>query len=155
LLIQIHALKALAYHAQGAADRALQSLGRALTLAEPEGYVRLFADEGAPMTDLLLESVERGAAPKYAHKLLSALGVERHEREANASKSSAALAEPLTDREMQVLRLLSTHLSSNEIADRLYISANTARFHIKNIYGKLGVHRRSDAIQRASALKLL
>jgi LuxR family maltose regulon positive regulatory protein len=156
MLIEIHVLKALAHRAQEDINQAMNVFERALSLAEPEGYVRIFADEGEPVVELLREATLRGIAVDYAGKLLTALGVEAQQRRGVArAEPSSALVEPLTEREMEVLRLLNTHLSSTEIAERLYISVNTARFHIKNIYGKLGVHRRSDAVQRARDLRLL
>jgi len=133
MLIEIYALQALAYQAQGDLEQAVAALERALSLAEPEGHVRIFADEGEPMARLLQEAARRGIAPPQTQPL----------------------PEPLSARELEVLRLLNTHLSSTEIAEQLFISVNTARFHIKNIYGKLGVHSRSEAIQRARELGLL
>jgi LuxR family maltose regulon positive regulatory protein len=160
MLVEIHVLQALAYQAQGDLDRAMDALGCALSLAEPKGYVGTFVGEGEPMRVLLREAAKRGIArdiaPEYVRELLTALGVE--ERKAPAAPVPplpSALAEPLSARELEVLRLLDTHLSSTEIAGRLYISANTVRFHIKNVYGKLGVHRRSEAIRRAEELELL
>jgi LuxR family transcriptional regulator, maltose regulon positive regulatory protein len=85
--------------------------------------------------------------------LLAALGAK--ERESSATLVPSVLTEPLSERELEVLQLLNTHLSSTEIAEQLCISANTVRFHIKNIYGKLSVHSRSDAVQRAEVLGLL
>jgi len=156
MLIEIHVLKALAYRAQGNIAQAMKAFGCALYLAEPEGYVRIFADEGEPVVELLQEAAARGMAVDYVGKLLAALGAEVGQgREAGKAEVSSALIEPLTEREMEVLRLLNTQLSSTEIAGKLYISVNTARFHIKNIYGKLGVHRRSDAVRRARELGLL
>jgi LuxR family maltose regulon positive regulatory protein len=156
MLIEIHMLEALCLQAEGNMDQAVQVLQHALTLARPEGYVRIFADEGEPVLQLLQEAAERGIAKEYTHILLSTLGIEtRGPQGTKKTESASSLAEPLTGREMEVLRLLSSHLSSTEIADTLFVSANTARFHIKNIYSKLGVHRRSDAVQRARGLGLL
>jgi LuxR family maltose regulon positive regulatory protein len=156
MLIEIHVLKALAHRDHGDIDEAMKAFERALSLAEPEGYVRIFADEGEPVAELLREAARRGIAVDYVSKLWAALGMEvRQGRRAEKAEPPSALVEPLTEREMEVLELLNTHLSSTEIAERLYVSANTARFHIKNIYGKLGVHRRSDAVVRARELKLL
>jgi LuxR family maltose regulon positive regulatory protein len=159
MLVEIYVLQALAYQAQGDVDRAMDALERALSLAEPKGYVSIFASEGEPMRVLLREAAKRGIArniaPEYVSELLTALGVE--ERKAPAAPLPpipSALAEPLSERELEVLRLLNTHLSSTEIAERLCISANTVRFHIKNVYGKIGVHSRSDAVQRARELGL-
>jgi LuxR family maltose regulon positive regulatory protein len=164
ILIEIHALQALTLQALGDLDQALTALEHALSLAEPEGYVRIFADEGEPMAKLLREAARRGIAVEYVGKLLAAFGAEKR-RSGGIGEQVAppaplplrpsALLEPLSERELEVLRLLTTHLSSTEIAERLYISPNTVRYHIKNIYGKLGVHSRSDAVQRARELGLL
>jgi len=155
MLIEIHVLKALAYRAQGDIDQAMKAFECALSLAAPEGYVRTLADEGEPVVELLREAAVRGIATDYVSELLAAMGVEVQRRKGTARvEAPSDLVEPLTEREMEVLRLLNTHLSSAEIAERLYVSVNTARFHIKNIYGKLGVHRRSDAVQRARDLTL-
>jgi len=159
MLVEIYALQALAYQAQGDTGQAMAALQRALSLAEPAGYVRIFADEASPMARLLQEAVRRGVtrgiAPEYANKLLAALGVAEYSEEPHPYPHTQPLPEPLSERELEVLRLLNTHLSSTEIAERLYITPNTARYHIKNIYGKLDVHSRSDAVQRARELGLL
>ncbi|MBC7250313.1 MAG: tetratricopeptide repeat protein [Anaerolineae bacterium] len=153
MLIEIHILQALAAQALGNTQQAMTSLQRALSLAEAEGYTRLFLDEGAPMVQLLRELVKRDATATYAHKLLAALGPEAQED--REQKVAASLVEPLSARELEILRLLRTHLTSTEMAEELCISVNTVRYHIKNIYGKLGVHSRSEAVQRAEALGLL
>ena len=146
--IKILILQALALQARGDGEGALAALARALTLAEPSGYVRTFIDEGAPMRELLLQAIAADVAASYAGKLLAAL-----EEETKPSRSP--LVEPLSERELEVLRLLTTSLSSTEIAQELFISVNTVRSHIKNIYGKLDVHQRRDAVQRARELGLL
>jgi LuxR family maltose regulon positive regulatory protein len=123
-----------------------------LSLAEPEGYVRIFVDEGEPMAELLRHAASRGIAPTYVAKLLAAFEVEGL---AVSPSNLQPLIEPLSERELEVLRLLTTHLSSTEIADELVISVNTVRSHIKSIYSKLNVHSRMDAVQRAKELELL
>jgi LuxR family maltose regulon positive regulatory protein len=163
MLVEIHVLQALACQAQGDLDRAMDALGDALALAEPKGYVGIFAGEaspggeGEPMRVLLREAAKRGIMPGYVNKLLAACGVSEYGGvgEPRPYPQVQSLPEPLSERELEVLRLLNTHLSSTEIAERLCISANTVRFHIKNVYGKLGVHSRSDAVQRAGELGLL
>jgi LuxR family maltose regulon positive regulatory protein len=149
--IEILALRALALHAQGDTAKALIPLERALSLAKPEGYVRVFADEGPPMAELLHHAASRGLMPDYMRTLLAAFGSI-----STLSPSEApVLAEPLSDREVEVLQLLATRLSSQEIASELSISVHTARTHIRNIYGKLDVHSRAEAAERARALKLI
>jgi len=153
LLIEIHILQALASQALGDTRQAMTSLRRALALAEPEGYTRLFLDEGTPMIQLLRKLVRHDATATYAHKLLGALGPEAADKRKH--DSVGFLTEPLSARELEILRLLRTHLTSTEMADELCISVNTVRYHIKNIYSKLGVHSRSEAAQRARELGLL
>jgi len=147
--IKVLILKALALHAAGDGKGALATLTRALTLAEPGGYVRVFIDEGAVMGKLLRQATTRGIRLDYVDKLLAAVEGETDER------GTTELVEPLTDREMELLRLLTTRLSSREIAKKLVISVNTVRSHTKNIYSKLDVHSRHAAIAQAKELKLL
>jgi len=121
-------------------------LRRALALAEPEGYVRTFVDEGKSMAALLRYALSQGVAPGYVGQLLAAFG---------ESAGVQPLAEPLTAREFEVLRLIVDGLKNQEIADRLVISIATVKRHISNIYAKLGVHRRTQAIARTQELDLL
>jgi LuxR family maltose regulon positive regulatory protein len=150
--IEILILQALALHVQGKMDRALSALDRALSLAEPQGYVRAFIDEGAPMGELLRQAVAQGIAVDYVSKLLAALGAE--EQEARPS-TGTQLAEPLTERELEVLRLLVVGLPNKEIARTLVIAVGTVKQHLKNIYGKLEVHNRTEAANRARDLGLV
>ncbi len=160
--IEILALQALAYQAQGDVTQALMALERALSLAEPEGYVRIFVDEGQPMAELLRRAVARGIAADYVGELLAAFCSEAEYPKATATPPysscvlpASSVVEPLTERELEVLRLLTSHLSSTEIAEELFVAASTVRSHIKSIYSKLNVHSRSDAVQQAKDLRLL
>jgi LuxR family maltose regulon positive regulatory protein len=144
-------LRALALQARGDVDQAMTPLARALALAEPEGYVRVFVDEGPAMAELLRHAASRGIAPEYASRLLAASDVPEYAMRT----STQPLIEPLSERELEVLRLLPTHLSSTEIAEELVIAPSTVRSHVKSIYGKLNVHSRKDAVQRARELGLL
>jgi LuxR family maltose regulon positive regulatory protein len=155
IVIQILILQALALQTRGESEQAMAALKRALTLAEPEGYVRVFIDEGAPIGELLLKAATQGIAVDYIGKLLAALESETVDAQSTTPPAPSALVDPLSERELEVLRLLTTHLSSTEIAQELFISVNTVRSHIKSIYGKLNVHSRKDAIQRAQELELL
>jgi LuxR family maltose regulon positive regulatory protein len=146
--IELFILQALVLQAQGEGDRALAALERALSLAEPEGYVRVFISEGAPMGELLRQAAVRGIRLDYVGKLLAALEGEMHKRGMTES------IEPLSEREMEVLRLLTTPLSAPDIAKELYVSVHTVRSHIRSIYRKLNVHKRMEAIQRAKELEL-
>jgi LuxR family maltose regulon positive regulatory protein len=157
LAIEIQILRALACHGDGQNEQARSALAEALCLAEPGGYVRVFLDEGASMARLLRQAGSQGIAPAYVAKLLAAFAREES-AEADAESSyphTQPLIEPLSERELQVLRLLATGLSNPEVADELYIAVSTVRSHCKSIYGKLNVHRRWDAIQRAQELGLI
>ncbi|MGH2350655.1 MAG: LuxR C-terminal-related transcriptional regulator [Chloroflexota bacterium] len=149
-VIEILVLQALAHQLRGDSRSALAPLERALTLAEPESFVRIFVDEGPPMAVLLEEAAERGIAPGYARRLLTALG-----RAEDRTPAEQALIEPLSERELEVLRLLGTELDGPEIARELVVSLNTVRTHTKNIYAKLGVNSRRAAVRRAAELDLL
>jgi LuxR family maltose regulon positive regulatory protein len=148
--IEVWVYRALALQALGDQDQALTALEHALSLAEPEGYMRIFIDEGAPMGRLLRQAIARGVATDYARYLLSAL-----ETKADHRQPQVELVEPLSEREFEVLQFLPTNLTAPQIARKLHIAPTTVRTHIKNIYGKLGVHSRMEAITRAKKLKLL
>ncbi len=149
-VIEILVLQALAHHAQGDIPRALDPLERALALAEPEGYVRIFLDEGPPMAELLREAAKHGTAPNYVRELRAAFGKAEGQRSANQ-----LLVERLSKRELEVLGLLRTELNGPEIARELVVSLATIRTHTQNIYSKLGVNNRRAAVRRAEELDLL
>jgi LuxR family maltose regulon positive regulatory protein len=135
----------------------MTSLERALSLAEPGGFIRIFVDEGPPMARLLYDAFKRGIAPEYTRRLLAAFPVAETE-ESEPSKSQVAeseLIEPLSDRELEVLELIADGLTNREIASRLFLSLNTVKVHTRNVYGKLGVHSRTQAVARAQALGIL
>jgi LuxR family maltose regulon positive regulatory protein len=158
--IEILALEAVALQAKGEKEQAVGTLARALALAEPEGYVRTFADEGSPMAALLSEALDakqRGRlAPDvpayYLRKLSAAL-----ERDASSAAAPAGveLREPLSERELEVLALLAAGKSNQQIASELFVALSTVKTHIKNIYGKLDVRNRTQAVMRARELHLL
>jgi LuxR family maltose regulon positive regulatory protein len=155
-VIEILVLQALAQHAQGDLPRALDPLERALALAEPEGYVRIFVDKGPPMAALLREAAKQGIAPNYVRQLRAAFGkAAALEKAADRRSITQPLIEPLTERELQVLGLLGTELNGPEIAAELVVSLNTMRTHTKHIYHKLGVNSREAAVRRAEELYLL
>lgn len=155
-VIEVCLLKAVAWQALGDLPAALAALERALTLAEPEGYVRLFLDEGPPASRLLYRAAERGIRPAYAGRLLAAFpeaGAAFTPRGPSASPSR--LVEPLSEREHQLLQLIAEGMTNKEIAQRLVLSVGTVKVHAHNIYGKLGVSGRTQALTKARELGLL
>jgi len=165
-VIEILVLQALAYEAQGDIPAALVPLERALTLAEPEGYVCVFVDEGLPMARLLGETVVSETMPAYTNKLLAVLQADGHSVADNATLPPAQplVEQPevdqppvdsLSKREMEILILIADGLRNKEIAEQLMISLNTVLYHIKNIYSKLGVNKRTLAVAKAKELNLI
>ena len=155
-VIEILVLQSLAYQAQDDTTHALASLERALELAEPEDYVRIFVDEGEPMARLLSEAAERGISPEYADRLLAASDAEERKSEDEPHRPPAqSLTEPLSGRELEVLRLIARGLSNREISERLFLAIITVKGHNRNIFRKLGAGRRTEAVARARELGLL
>jgi LuxR family maltose regulon positive regulatory protein len=162
-VIEPLALQAVALHAQGEASAALVALERALVLAEPEGYIRTFVDEGQQMAALLREALARGIAPAYVEHLLAAFRPPDTEIQGDGAAGSvpshrltaSMLTEPVTARELEVLRLLAAGASNAEMARDLVVEQSTIKTHLINLYGKLGVHSRTQAVARARALHLL
>jgi LuxR family maltose regulon positive regulatory protein len=151
-------LIALAHHALGNRQTALDSLSQALTLAEPQGYVRLFVDEGQPMEELLRIAFSQNISPDYASKLLAAFpnyALSAVPIDKELTVNTQVMIEPLSQREIEVLRLIAEGYKYKEIAERLVVSINTVRHHIRNVYGKLDVNNRTQAIARAKELNLL
>ncbi|MDD3828351.1 MAG: LuxR C-terminal-related transcriptional regulator [Anaerolineae bacterium] len=147
-VIEIYILRALATPDPG---KAMEALGQALHLGEPEGYVRQFLDAGEPALRLLQQAAVRGIAPGYTARLLAAFGPAPGARRAAAQP----LVEPLSARELEVLHLLAEDLSNREIGRRLFISLPTVKSHTRNIYDKLSVHDREEAVARARDLNIL
>lgn len=166
LTVKFLILQALAFQALGQIDQAVRPLGRALAIAEPEGIARLFLDEGPAVVQLLYEATRRGFSAVYAGKLLSAFDLEAEDRKLATEKQRVAVSaaarginepiiEPLSERETEVLALIAGGLSNREIAQKLYLSISTVKVHTYNIYGKLGVHSRTQAVAKARALGIL
>ncbi|MGD1993577.1 MAG: LuxR C-terminal-related transcriptional regulator [Anaerolineae bacterium] len=155
--LKVMVLQAVALHALGEKDEAIQLLGDTLELAEREGFVRIFFDEGRPMARLLYEALSRGNSPDYVRRLLAAFPVDEPKK-TSSSKAEALefdLIESLSERELEVLQLVAAGLTNREIAARLYLSPNTVKVHTRNIYGKLGVNNRTQAAARGRALGIL
>jgi LuxR family maltose regulon positive regulatory protein len=157
-VIEIFTLQALAQQALGDTEQALTTIERALSLAEPEGYIRLFVDEGKPMAKLLSRMKPAGGRMKeYINKLLAAFE-EKEIHPSFLAKQGVVpppLIEPLSERELEVLRLIAAGLTNQEIAQKLFIAVTTAKKHASNIIGKLGVTNRTQAVTRARELELL
>lgn len=161
-VIEIQMLRALAHQSLGGSSQALSALEQSLSAAQPEGYLRLFADEGLPLKSLLQTAQDKnGRLKPYISTLLTAFGEKAIIQPAALRQAQdrpfnlQPLIEPLTKRELKTLHLLATDLSVPEIADELVVAVSTVRSHTKSIYGKLGVHSRHEAVHRAKALKLL
>ncbi|MFZ5918226.1 MAG: LuxR C-terminal-related transcriptional regulator [Chloroflexota bacterium] len=150
-VVEILLITALIWQELGSPDRAGMAVDRALELSRPEGFVRLYLDEGPPMADLLKQATHRGAAANYVRRLLEAFGASGVAGLAQADD----LAEPLTEREIEVLRLLAVGLSNREIAAELVVSLTTVKAHARHIYNKLDVQNRTQAAARARELNLL
>jgi LuxR family maltose regulon positive regulatory protein len=149
-VIEVLVLQALAFQAKRDTHQAMAALERALALAQPEGYCRVFLDEGEPMAKLLFQAKTHRIGREYASELLSALG-EVYSAELPPAQ---LLIEPLTLRELEVLKLIEAGYSNQDIADKLVISIPTVKRHISNIYAKLGVESRTKAVSLAKELRL-
>jgi LuxR family maltose regulon positive regulatory protein len=154
--LRVMALQALAYQAQGEMDTAIRLLAETLALAEPEGFIRLFIDEGLPMAQLLSEAAAQGLTSDYTEKLLAAFAAEAQKRQAQSAVPPAQfLIEPLSERELEVLHLVAQGLSNHEIGERLFLALSTVKGHNQKIFGKLQVQRRTEAVARARELGLV
>jgi LuxR family maltose regulon positive regulatory protein len=153
--IEVLILQALGLQARGADLEALPALERALVLAQHGGWMRTFLDEGQRLVPLLRQAAERGTAPSHAALLLAAAEGRSAPGEQRVSRELAALVEPLSDRELEVLRLIAQGLTNREVAQRLFIAQGTVKAHASSIYGKLGVNNRAQAVAQATALGLL
>jgi len=160
--IEVLALEALLHHAQGRAQSALAALEQAVTLAQPGGFVRVFVDLGPDMAVLLGQLAAKGAAGvggaarDYVEQLLRGFAAERTSPQpVKQNDAQTHMIEPLTPREQEVLELLAQRMTAKEIAQKLVVSDQTIKRHRVNVYQKLGVHTRRDAIAAAVALGLL
>jgi LuxR family maltose regulon positive regulatory protein len=154
-VIEVQVLQALGFQAAGKADPAMNILAQALMQAEPEGYIRTFVDEGRPMAALLHRALSRGVTADYTARLLAAFPSVDQGIQPSPPPVAVPFNEPLSERELEVLRRLATGASNQEIAEELSIAPNTARKHVSNIIGKLGVNNRTQAVSRGRDLGLL
>jgi len=162
--IDVLALKALLYDSQNDESAALMALTDSLTLAEPGGFTRLFVDLGPPMADLLKKLVRQNIAVGFIGRILAAFRADEQTVILDQADQPATdqplsttqpLFEPLTNRELEILNLLAQRLSTKEIAGNLFISPATVKKHLNNIYGKLTVSNRQQAVAKASQLNII
>jgi LuxR family maltose regulon positive regulatory protein len=152
--LKVLVLQALALQAQGELDQAVHVLVDALTLAEPGGFIRSFADEGPPMARLLRAVAADGMMSTYVGKLLAVC----EDADCSCRPPAAAaqpLIEPLSQRELDVLRLIAQGCSNRDISQQLFLALDTVKGHNRKIFGKLQVQRRTEAVARARELGLL
>lgn len=152
--LKVMVIQAVAFHEHGEKDKAVQLLGDALVLAAPSGFIRIFIDEGILMARLLFDAAARGMMPNYIDKLLTAFEGEQKRKEKFALPDQT-LIEPLSQRELEVLKLIAQGLSNQEISERLFLALSTVKGHNRIIFGKLQVQRRTEAVARARQLGLL
>jgi LuxR family maltose regulon positive regulatory protein len=157
--LKVTILQAIAYHMLGQQDEAVRLLDEALAMAAPGGFVRIFVDAGLPMAQLLSVAAAKGMMPEYVDKLLAAFDAEKqaaaHKPSQVITPPAQPLIEPLSPRELEVLHLVAEGLSNREIGERLFIALDTVKGHNRRIFGKLQVHRRTEAVALARELGLL
>lgn len=148
-------LLAIVQQALGRMNEAIMLLQEVMLVAEREQLIRVFLDEGEPMRLLVSEGAARGVSPAYVAKLLAAWSTEPGAVDVSKSNSDARLIEPLSERETEILRLIAQGLSNQEISERLFLALSTVKGHNQNLFGKLQVQRRTEAVARARELGLL
>lgn len=153
-VIEILTLAALIHQAEGDTPRALTALQQALALAEPEGFLRIFVDEGEPLRRLLRHAGARGLSEAYVQRLLTAFDTPGRPSP-GSRRAASALPQPLTPREIEILRLVAAGMRNREIAKHLFVSPSTVKRHVANVFGKLDVGNRTAAVARANELQLL
>ncbi|NJN54686.1 MAG: LuxR family transcriptional regulator, partial [Anaerolineae bacterium] len=155
--LKVMILQAMAYDAAGESETGMQILSEALALAAPSGLIRLFVDKGSPMARLLYQALARGIEPETVRQLLAAFPAADSAPTLSPTPPAveADFIEPLSEREIEVLQLIAEGLTNQEIANRLYLSLHTVKVHARNIYGKLGVKNRTQAVAKARALGII
>jgi LuxR family maltose regulon positive regulatory protein len=157
-VIEALVLQSLVWLAQDEVERARFALQDALSLAEPEGYVRCFIDEGPPIADLLRHISALGPEPNYAGHLLAALEGKVHVGQTVdqlALARSQLLLDPLSERELEILQLIATGMSNRDLAEELVVTVGTVKWHLNNIYSKLAVRSRTQAVAKAREIGLI
>jgi LuxR family maltose regulon positive regulatory protein len=152
--IEERILQALVCHFQGRIDQALGLIADVFEIAHPAGYARIFINEGPPMAKLLLQVIEAGIFPEYARHLLTAIPSQTNSDQ-SAQEFQGGLIDPLSPRELEVIQHLAAGTTNQEIALSLHIALGTVKNHLKKIYGKLGVHNRTQAVTHARVLGLI
>jgi LuxR family maltose regulon positive regulatory protein len=147
-------IRLLQCQAAPTSDQALSCLADTLRLGQPEGFIHSFVEAGSALVPLLQAAARRGVEPGYVGLILAALGVERSPHSQEPAMPTG-LVEPLSARELEVLRLVMAGLSNREIAEKLFVSPGTAKTHIHNLCGKLGVRNRTEAAMKAQELRLV
>ena len=162
--LKVMVLQAVALNANGEKDKAAQLLSDALALAEPDGFIRLFVDEGEPMrmmiSDFRTSTREQPRSQDhkllgYVDKLLAAFGQPAALPQSEIEDPNSRMLEPLSQRELEVLQLITKGLSNREIGEKLFLAVDTVKGHNRRIFDKLQVQRRTEAIARARELGLL
>jgi LuxR family maltose regulon positive regulatory protein len=155
--IEVRILQALAYQAEGEITEAVKNLEHAFNIAEPRGFYRIFVNEGPSMAPLLYEALDRNIFQDYVKRLLQAFPIDESEQidPTETQNVESGYIEPLSDREIEVLQLIAEGMSNAKIASRLVLSLDTVKTHARNIYSKLGVHNRTEAVARARILGIL
>jgi len=155
-LLMVMAVQSLALYAHGEKEKAVELLGEVLARAEPEGFIRLFLDEGVRMAELLSAAAAQGIYPDYVNKLLASFKGEMNDRQLTTSvPGSLFLIEPLSPRELEILKLIAQGLSNREIGERLFLALDTIKGHNRKIFDKLEVQSRTEAVARAHELGLI
>ncbi len=154
--LRVMVVQSIALYANGEKEKAIGLLGEAMVLAEAGGFIRLFVDEGDAMAELLSAAAAQGIHPDYANKLLAAFkGEMKDERPTGSVPGSSFLIEPLSQRELEILKLIAQGLSNREIGERLFLALDTVKGHNRKIFDKLQVQSRTEAVARARELGLL
>ena len=154
-VLELLLLRALAAQTNDDLPQALMLLEKALTLGESKGFIRIFVDEGPALARLLYAALQQDITPVYVQRIIAAFPVETPQPTESRLTNEGEWVEPLTDREVEILQLLAAGFTNPVIGSRLYLATNTVKAHLRNIYGKLGVNNRTQAVARARGLGII